>query len=139
MHESLVLMTWIRATLAADATLTGAVGQRIYEGIAPQGATYPLVLFALLTETDVRGISASRIATSQDFICRAVGKDTSLASLKTIAERIDALLHAGSGAVSPAGRVVACTRIAPAQMVEVVDGVTYRYLGGRYRGLTQAT
>lgn len=141
MHESLVLMSWIKATLANDATLAGLVGARIYEGVAPQGASYPFVLFAVLPDVggDIRGLAASRLGTSQEFICRAVGKDTSFGALQPIAERIDALLQGGSGAVSPSGRVVSCVRLGPAQMVEVTDGVTYRYLGGRYRGLTQAT
>lgn len=141
MHESLVLMSWIRATLTSDPTLAGLVGQRVYEGVAPQGAAYPYVVFAILPnlESDIRGLSASRLGTNHEFICRAVGKDTSFVALQPIAERIDALLHGGSGATAPSGRVVACTRTGPAQMVETDDGITYRYLGGRYRGLTQAT
>lgn len=141
MHESLVLMSWVRTTLAADATLTGIVGQRIYEGVAPQGAAYPYVLIAVLPglESDVRGLSASILGVNIEFLCRAVGQSTSYEPLRVAADRIQALLHGGSGAVSPSGQVVACTRLAPASMVEVADGVTYRYLGGRYRGLVQAS
>lgn len=139
MHESLVLMNWIRATLAADATIAGLVGTRIYEGVAPQPATFPLILVTVFDNPDLRGVGAARIVGVHEALVRAADKSTTYAgTLQTLAERIDALLHGKEGATSPSGRVVACSRLAPASMVEVADGVTYRYLGGRYRGLTQA-
>jgi len=39
----------LRAVLAADATLTGLVGTRIYPGVRPQGSALPAVVFLMIS------------------------------------------------------------------------------------------
>lgn len=84
---------WIYQTLAADPTITGVVGNRIYAEIAPQGATFPLVLFAHIGNVDVvRAMNNGRMAKSIVLV-RVVGTGTSTqGNLKTVADRFDAVL-----------------------------------------------
>lgn len=124
---------WLYAKLTGDATLTGLVSGRIYGHIAPQDATYPLVLFALQTADDVQTLGPNRIMSNMLYVVRGIAEVASFgASLTTIADRIDTVLQAASGTVA-AGRVLACVREAPVVMVEVSKGKQYRYLGGVYR------
>jgi hypothetical protein len=52
--------------------------------------------------------------------------------LATIANRIDAVLHAKSG-INAAGTIWTCVRERPFQMAEVFEGREVRRLGGLYR------
>lgn len=84
---------WIFQQLSGDATITGIVGQRIYADEAPQGAPFPLVLFAHIGNVDiVRTLGTGRVNKSI-FIVRAVGTgSTAQGSLKTVADRFDEVL-----------------------------------------------
>jgi hypothetical protein len=84
---------WIYQTLSADPTITGVVGSRIYADVAPQGATFPLVLFAHIGNVDVvRAWNNGRMA-KNIFLVRVVGTGNSVTgSLKTVADRFDPLL-----------------------------------------------
>lgn len=138
MLEPLVAKQWLRATLAADATLVALIGgagaPRIYDGPAPQDAVYPYVVFQPYTRgRDVSAIGEIRIWSELPYIVKAVHRAESYADpLKTIAERIDALLHRASGAVD-GGQVIACVRTSPLEYPEVKISVQHRHLGGIYR------
>lgn len=124
---------WLYSKLSGDATLTGLVGGRIYGHIAPQEASYPLVLFALQTADDVQTLGPHRIMSNMLYVVRVVGEASSFgAPLSSVADRIDAVLQAASGTAG-AGRVLACVRENPSAMVESNKGKQYRYLGGVYR------
>ena len=84
---------WMYSTMAADPTIAGAVSTRIYADEAPQGATFPLVVFAHIGNTDVlRTMSNGRMA-KVIYLVRAVDKGSSAVGVvKTIADRFDPLL-----------------------------------------------
>lgn len=84
---------WIYQQLSGDATITSIVGSRIYADIAPQAATFPLILFAHIGNVDVlRAGRHGRMAKSI-FLVRAVGKTSSAGGdLTTVADRFDPLL-----------------------------------------------
>src|SRR4051812_22488358 len=84
---------WMYTTLVADATVTGIVGTRIYADEAPQGATFPLIIFAHIGNVDVlRSGSNGRMA-KLIYLVRVVGMGSSTSgSLKTVADRFDTLL-----------------------------------------------
>jgi hypothetical protein len=124
--------TWLYSKLSADATLLGLVSTRIYGYVAPPQTTYPLVIYQYQAGHDVGGVSAVRIMSQEVYVVKAVGRDTSFSTLKPIAKRIDELLHRASGSTAD-GQVLACVREQPFRMVEVEDGIEYRYLGGIYR------
>jgi len=91
--ELIRIEQWIYQTLAADPTIAGIVGARIYADIAPQDAVFPMILFAHIGNVDViRSGNNGRMAKSI-FLVRVVGKGTSVGgSLKAVADRFDPLL-----------------------------------------------
>lgn len=133
MAEITTVDAWLYATLSADATLTGLVGTRIYLDQAPEGASFPFVVFQLqAAERDLVVIGGGRVWSSGLWLVRGVDKATSFTTLKSIEARIDALLHAKSGSVT-GGTVYECVREEPFRLTEVVDRVRYLHLGGIYR------
>lgn len=129
MSEIITADEWLYATLSGDATLIAAVGTRIYGHVAPNSATFPLIIFAPVDNpTDLMVVNAKRVWSDGTWQVKVVSETQSLAGLEAIADRIDTLLHRQSGS-----GVVACVRQGPLSYIEIVDGVQYRHLGGLYR------
>jgi len=84
---------WMYQALAADATITSIVGNRIYSEAAPQGSTFPLVLFAHIGNVDVvRAMNNGRMA-KNIMLVRVIGTGTSTGgNIKTVADRFDPVL-----------------------------------------------
>ena len=38
-------LEWIYTTLSTDTTVANLIDDRIYDGVAPQGSAYPLIIF----------------------------------------------------------------------------------------------
>lgn len=137
MAEVLSAEKWIYATLAADVTLTGLVSTRIYADRIPQdvASPFPCVVFSYLTGRDLRGVGTWRAWSNFLYIVRGVHETEDFSgSLKTIADRIDAVLHGASGSSSE-GTVWAAWREEPYRMPEATDGRSIAHLGGIYRVL----
>lgn len=83
---------WIYSTLSADPTVSAAVGTRIYSELAPQGATFPLVLFAHIGNTDVRNSFGNGRLSKVIYLVRAVTTGSSTDPVKAVADRFDPLL-----------------------------------------------
>lgn len=134
--------TWIYATLAADSTLLTTLGgtavNKLFADQVRETATDPYVLFGLLSGVDYRIVGPSRVWTNMLWVIRGVMEaDGFHGDLQTIADRIDAVLHAGSGSNGD-GTVYACVRESPFRMVENRDGrAPLRHLGGIYRILAR--
>lgn len=125
---------WLYATLTtpAIAGLTGGV----HEHPAPQGTAYPAITFSLQAATDVGELAEHRIWAELLLLVRAWGQTRSTASLRAIADEIDARLHRGSGTTSD-GRVISSVRLEAHHDRNVADGIEYRALGGIYQLLVQ--
>lgn len=136
MIESVRIEQWLTATLMGDATLAAAVGTRCYGYLAPQKATYPLLLFNLMDGDDVMGVGTARVMFTGLYQIKAVGQGPSFTAIKAIADRIDAVLHGATGSVVD-GAILACTRERPIAYVEVSGETQYRHLGGLYRIIAQ--
>ena len=113
---------------------------RVYADIAPQGTPFPYIL---MTNTDpgqdVMVTGAIRVMTNAIWVVRGVAQGSQYsATLKQIADRIDALLHRKEGAISGGGMIVASYREQPFRLPETTNGINYRHLGGQYRTLVQA-
>lgn len=137
--ELLAAREWLYAKLAADATLTGIVGTRIYAELAPENATFPFVLVTEMSPgNDLRVVGTGRIWSEPLFLVQAVDQTASYTgNIKTLATRIDAVLHGSSGPATD-GTVWACVRERPFTMPETgPGGVQYRHLGGMYRVLVK--
>jgi hypothetical protein len=128
-NENLTAETWFVSVLGGDAA---GVGERIFDGAAPRGTAFPLIVFQWHGGHDVRGVGPARIMTSGVYLVRAIGQVTSYATLKPIAEAIDQLLQGASGTTVD-GTVIGCVREQPYKKLEVIDDQEYRHLGGFYR------
>ena len=134
--ETTTAETWLYGVLSGDATLAGLVSTRIYGYLAPNSATYPLVVYQYQAGSDLMGVGTARIWSDSVYVIKAIAKAETFGTLKTIADRIDTLLHAESGSAT-GGSVVGCVRERAYSLVEVVDTVQLRHLGGIYRILVQ--
>jgi len=132
MIEIARVLEWIYDTLSADSTLTGLVSTRIYDGLAPQGAAFPFVVFNHQGGSDLRGVGSERVFNNSLYQVKAVTKGGSFSSGATIADRIDALLQAASGTTSD-GVILGCVREQAIMLIEQQSGVEYRHVGGIYR------
>lgn len=121
-------------------SLTISQVARVYADIAPQGTPFPYIL-ATNTDPgqDVMATGAIRVMTNAIWVVRGVAQGQQYsATLKAIADRIDALLHRKTGAISGGGTLIASYREQPFRMPEMTNGINYRHLGGQYRTLVQA-
>lgn len=132
---------WLYDLFSANATITSTVGGRIYGDVAPQGSTFPLVLFAFLGGAD-KVITFSSRFTNAIYLIRAVGRGSSYDSIELLADRLDVLLGNAvptNGVVVRDIRIASCNREQPFQRKDTTDGVPVVYLGGFYRIRYQPT
>lgn len=133
--ELQIAETWIDNTLTGDATLTGSSllnGTRIYQGKAPQGATYPLVIYSFAAAREgLKNNNATIIFEYPIYFVKVVTKDT-VTNLHEIYARVHTLLHRGEAVVT-GGRIISCIRTdSPRKYEEDDGGVLYSYLGANY-------
>ncbi|AZF90299.1 MAG: hypothetical protein BPHS0_13 [Phage 5P_3] len=137
MSELTAIDKWLYDTLKADATLVAllASATAIYErGVLPQTATRPYVLYDLQTPSDVSAIGGYRIMTEVEATVRGVVEAENYSTARSIAARIDALLHRANAARNTYGLVLTCVRVAPLRGSERIEGggrVVWQ--GGVYR------
>ncbi len=137
--EPNIAANWIYSTLAADATLAGLVGTRIYEDVRPNTVTaFPYIVFQLQSPgNDLLGVGPRRVWSELLYVVRGIAQGTLYTgNLTLIANRIDALLHGKQAAVT--GGYIRCWRERPFRRAERTDERDYRHLGGEYRINTQA-
>ena len=126
----------IYAKLAADSTLIGYLGgTAIYNGMAPQSAAAPYVIFSATSEVDNYTLAASA---TQDFlytvkaVTKSPGGSPSRKLASQIDERVKATLNDASLTVS--GKTLLSIRRATGfKYDEAVDGVIYHHVGADYR------
>jgi hypothetical protein len=131
--EILSAEKWLYTVLNNDTQLK-AKAKGIYSGLVPSGTAFPLVYITLQRQdADLITNGAHRVWATLHYAVRAVDETGSWGSdLKTIANRIDAVLHAASGSSSE-GTVYECVREQPFAIVEQADGRQFRHLGGLYQ------
>ena len=125
---------WMYSLFKNNASVNALVGGRIYSEMAPQGATFPLVLFAFLGGSDKVLTFRSRF-TNGIYLVRAVDRGSSYATVEPIADSIDTLLATvpDNGIVIRDIRIASCNREQPHQRKDQENGVPTVYLGGFYR------
>ncbi len=133
MAETARARAWLYTTLTGDPTLQELIGRRVYHGRAPTDAQYPFVVFQVLSPgNDLVAVGGIRVWSAPLFLIKAVGKGGGTGPLEPIVNRIDQLLHVGSGSVTN-GVIEECVRERPHDLPEVSDGVQFQNLGGEYR------
>lgn len=128
MSELITAAEWLYSRLNGIVGVTGGV----HDGIAALGSAYPAIVFQSRNPIDRLTLNARRIWSDAEYLVRVIGQTTSLKSLETIADAIDTQLSLQSGS-----GVVACYRVEPFSLIEVIDDVQYSHLGGFYKLLVQ--
>lgn len=126
---------WLGTTLKADAQLTTLVSTRVFNQRRPSKDTpFPCVIFQLQAAgDDLLVLGGARVWANMLYLVRGIAEQPSNeGNLASIANRIDAVLHAKSGTAT-AGTIWVAVRERPFQMSEIVDGRTFAHLGGLYR------
>lgn len=132
--------TGLYSRLAGDTTggasLAGLGMTAVYQGVAPQGATYPYVTFQLVDGED-RRVFGARATAWMDWIVKAWDTGASHKRAKRLADRVDQLLDEGEAALTVAGHtVLSVRRIRSLPDVTESDenqgGLLYRSSGARY-------
>jgi hypothetical protein len=147
-EELLGLDKWLRSRLTGDATLTGLIGARIFEGFAPDKdpatnvpPVYPLIVFSVLSARDVNGIGGARIMTVPLLLVKVIGKGGGYNGIQPILRRIDTLLQAPDPAsVTIDGvsyTILGAVRERPIKYPAALNGERYNHLGGEYRCFVQ--
>ncbi len=128
---------WMYTTLAADATVNSIVADRIYADEAPQGALFPMVIFAHIGNVDIlRSGSNGRFA-KNIFLVRAIDRNSSVSgNLTTVADRFDVLLLVQNVTVNGV-RIAYVQHDQHAIRKDSQDGVPVSYLGSYYLVYTQ--
>jgi len=126
----------VRAETWIYQTVQSLVAGRVYSEVAPQSATYPLIVFQFVTAVDLVGVGPGRIYSSAIYRVQVIAQTPSLTSLTALADQLDNALHAASGAAA-GGHVLACMRERPYSRAEDVNGLMYRRSGGEYRLILQ--
>jgi hypothetical protein len=129
MIETYQAETWLYATLAASPALAGG---RVYQGVAPQGAVFPYVVYQFQGGADLDTTSVARVWADLVYLVKAVTNASSFAAIQSVADAIDSRLHGARGTTATAA-IDACVREQPFQLTETDEGVNYRHLGGVYR------
>jgi hypothetical protein len=124
----------MKARLASHAPLITELGggTAIYESVAPQGATFPLVIFNVqVASVPVRTLNQVAYE-NMVYLVKGVTGDPSPARCGTLAKLIETALIAAPLTVDGYGHML-CQREQSVSFHEVIDGVRYYHRGGMYR------
>jgi hypothetical protein len=127
-----LIAQWLYETLSGDATLAGMVDARIYEDMAPEAASHPLIVFELAESADENAVNGSRAAVSAEVTVRAIGEGLDFAPLAPVVNRVDALLHQQRGSVTGLD-ILGCVRLRSIKYPEADTDAHYVHRGGVYR------
>src|SRR3954466_9388075 len=120
---------WMYTTLAADATVSGIVADRIYADEAPQAATFPMVIFAHIGNVDILRAGSNGRFAKNIFLVRAIARgSTTAGSLTTVADRFDPLLLVQNVTVNGV-RIAYVQHDQHSIRKDSQDGVPISYLG----------
>ena len=129
---------WIYQQLANDATLRGLIGSQLYAGVAPEGATYPMVVVQYLSALDTTAMDNSRVLTNLRYAVHCADRVGSILGLDAIAARVDALLHGQRNfAFTSGARMLNCQRERPIVLFNQVAGVPTREVTNVYALVVQ--
>jgi hypothetical protein len=130
---------WLYGRLTGDTALTAVVSTRVWNTRRPSGGTFPAVLFQLQPggNEDLTLLGAVRVWAKMTYLVRGIvevfdPQGSFEGNSKTIADRIDAVLHGASG-TNAGGTVYTCVRLRPFKMAELVGERDFRHLGGIYQ------
>lgn len=137
-HESIVGLEFLIATLAGDSTLATYAPGGVFRVLAPPSTPPPYVIVASHSGADVLTINAVRMMSDLLYQVRVIGPSSMMSQIAGAAQEIDNLLGRTSGSAN-GGIVLACFRESPIQSDEELEGEMWVTLGGLYRLYVQQT
>lgn len=127
--------SWIVQRLRDDPTLAAKLGAgsaaRIYKDTAPADSAYPFVVMQYVAGTYRYGVGQYRVWADLLFQIVVVTRGTSTGPIEPLVDRIDALLHGGTGVVTGA-QIEECTARGPLELPPPPEG-NFARLGNEYR------
>jgi hypothetical protein len=134
--EIAIGLSWITATLKADAQWLALSPGGVRRGVAPIGTAYPVTIIAFQSGLDVIYANAVRSSSNVLYQIRASGPSDNSQAVLNLASRIDDLFGRARGSVA-GGIVLSCYRESPLAYDDNTAGVQYMHVGGLYRIRTQ--
>jgi hypothetical protein len=134
MNELLVADSWLYSTLLATPEVAALVSTRIYSEIAPPKATFPYLIFTMVTTSDIQSFNATVIGATAMYDIRFVAEAKTFMPANDAYEALHDQLHRKTLSV-PNGNIISCVRTATIRFAEAEEssGAQYRHLGGTYR------
>ncbi len=124
---------WITTKLTGDATITAALGTRIYSDVASQSNTqYPYAVIENVSHVMDANLSADRIMDDELWQVRVVTQSAAYDSLETVVDRIRTVLHQASGT-----GVIGCVFEGARRLTETEAGCMYKSIILEFRLFTQ--
>lgn len=128
---------WAVTRLLADSQVKSVVAGRVFEGLAPMAATYPLITVQSYTDPVDTNYSGGRALTVVSLLVRVWDRapdsqGSSAARIAPVADRVDVLLHGAPVTVRPDGVIRSSQRTNEVESTEYRDRGVVRCLGGRF-------
>lgn len=132
-HEVQLGFQWLKATLAADSTLTALIPGGIWQDKAPDGIAPPFVVMGYQAGSDTVTMNGVRVFVEVLYQVRASGL-MSDGNVPAAAARLDQLIGnpPESGTIT-GGLVLSSYRETPLYLPELVTGQEWASFGGLYR------
>jgi hypothetical protein len=127
----------IANTLSNDNGIKAIVSQRVYREQAPQNATFPYIVFGLMSGIDRNMLGPVRAFTRGQYMVKAVTVGEGFATADDIMDLVDTLLQDKSLTVS-GYRVMPIHREEMFRYTETIGGVRYNHFGFIYRFFSYA-
>jgi len=137
-EELTLIMGWIESTLKTDATVSGYVGDRVYEGVGPDDCEYPFIVYQNQSADDVRGVGTTTICADTMWLVKAIA-ESAPDRLAPVAAAITDALTLSDGIAITGGSILSSVREQPFFMGEVDGSHVYNHLGGTFAISAQAT
>lgn len=129
----------IYGKLSGDTTLNGLLGtpatgysKNIYHGLAPDGASYPLVVFSKQSGVPVEAFTDPSAYETDIWLVKAIDRATSADTAEAIADRVKTLLNDASLSIS-GSTLMYLRRQSDVEYPELTDGVRFQHAGSLYR------
>jgi hypothetical protein len=127
----------VKTMLTSSPEVTGYVGDRVYEDLAPADAVYPFVVFSLSTTDDLYVIGGYRVWASIEILAKVYARCDTYEPLRPIVRAVDGAFSMATVATT-GGDVMSARRTRQYAAVEEYESDQLRALGGVYRFFAQS-
>ena len=141
--EIVMISQWIKDRLEAYTdldTISTGLTSRVFDDVAPSGATYPFIVYQVQSAPEVvRGVGSEEVMVDTVYVVKAIAQGTDSSALAPVAEAIRTALHEPTGEAVFGGNILMCRYERSFSMKEVESTKQFRHLGGEFRIQAQAS